>query len=196
MHSHSSEAGEAEDTTPLSPDAPLWQWAFDSLSHRAETMLSHLDGVREGEDIEAVHDMRVWSRRLVASMKVFGVCYPDDDFRSLQREARSVTRRLGAVRDMDVLLDHFKKLLETAGSDTRLGLEYLIALKSRERDLARTPMLRALDKIASTHYAQRIQRYLQEQADAYSVGLGPAAVRGARTCPRRPNAADCVMLPA
>ena len=31
-------------------------------------MLSHLGGVREGADIEAVHDMRVWSRRLVASM--------------------------------------------------------------------------------------------------------------------------------
>ena len=53
MLSHSSEAGGSEDTTPLSPDAPLWEWAFDSLSHRAETMLSHLDGVRIGEDIEA-----------------------------------------------------------------------------------------------------------------------------------------------
>ena len=69
-------------------------------------------------------------------------------------------------------LDHFKKLLETAGPDERLGLEYLIALKMRERDKAREPMLRALDKTASSHYAQRIQRYLQEQADAYSVGLG------------------------
>lgn len=181
MQSHSTDAGGSGEAAPLSPDAPLWQWANDSLSHRAETMLSHLDGVREGEDIEAVHDMRVWSRRLVASMKVFKVCFPDEDFQSLHREARSVTRRLGAVRDMDVLLDHFKKLLETAGPDERLGLEYLIALKSRERDKARKPMLAALDKVASTHYAQRIQRYLHEQAEAYSVGLGPAAVRGIQT---------------
>jgi CHAD domain-containing protein len=165
----------------MSPDAPLWQWAYDSLSHRAETMLSHLDGVREGEDIEAVHDMRVWSRRLVASMKVFHACFPDDDFRTLYREARSVTRRLGAVRDLDVLLDHFKKLRETAGPEECLGLEYLIALKSRERGKARRPMLRALDELASSHYSRRVQRYLHEQAEAYEVGLGPAAVRGART---------------
>src|SRR5690242_7251507 len=91
----------------LNADSPLWAWAGEAIGARAETMLEHFEGVEAGEDIEAVHDMRVGSRRLVAAMRVFETCYPDRQYERLFREARRVTRRLGGVRDLDVLIDYF-----------------------------------------------------------------------------------------
>lgn len=169
---------------PLSPSAPLWAWAYREIGERADTMLSHLGGVREGADIEAVHDMRVWSRRLVASMKVFAACFPDDDYRALLREARRVTRALGSVRDLDVLIDHYEKLDRDADPDEHLGIQYLLALYRLDHRRVRKPMLTALDRVANSKYPERLRRYLRREAQAYSVGLGPEATRG----PSRTNA--------
>jgi CHAD domain-containing protein len=163
---------------PLTPASPLWAWAYETIGERAETMLSHLEGVRLGEDIEAVHDMRVWSRRLVAAMRVYEACFPGRGYRRLLREAKSVTRRLGAVRDLDVLIDHYERLSERAPADRQAGIHYLLALLRRERGRARPPMLEALDSTVATHFAERVRRFLRQEAEAYAVGLGADVVRG------------------
>jgi CHAD domain-containing protein len=158
---------------PLTPGSPLWAWAGESISRRAETMLAHLEGVRLGEDIEAVHDMRVGSRRLVAAMRVFEGCFPDDGYRRLLQEARRVTRRLGGVRDLDVLIDHYARLQPEAAEE-RLATEYLLATFRAARGRARPPMLRALDRSAASDFPARIGRYLRRRKEAYAVGLGPS----------------------
>jgi CHAD domain-containing protein len=160
----------------LTPDSPLWAWAYDAIGHRAETMVSHLEGVRLGEDIEAVHDMRVWSRRLVAAMRVFGACFPGPEYRSLVREARQVTRRLGAVRDLDVLIDYFARRRPEAESAALLGIDYLLARLGREREKARKPMLRAMDELIASDYPGRLREYLRDEAQSYALGLHPPAL--------------------
>ena len=105
------EPGTGKTDDALSPDDPLWAWAASAIRHRAEAMLKHVPGVREGADIEAVHDLRVGSRRLAAAMKVFAICFPGSEYRRLVREVRRVTRRLGALRDLDVLIDYYEKAL-------------------------------------------------------------------------------------
>lgn len=159
----------------LTPDAPLWRWAYEAVSHRVETMLDPLEGVREGEDIEAVHDMRVGSRRLVAAMRVFRTCFPEPRYEELLREARQVTRALGLVRDLDVLIDHYERL--EAGPDEESGVRYFIARQARQRSRERRPMLRALEKLEKTDFPGRLRKYLHEAADEYRVGLDPAAFR-------------------
>ncbi|HEU4753667.1 MAG TPA: CHAD domain-containing protein [Armatimonadota bacterium] len=165
---------------PLSPDAPLWAWAYEAIGRRAETMVGHLEDVRRGEDIEAVHDMRVWSRRLVAAMRVYRDCFPGPRFRRLLKEARGVTRRLGTVRDLDVLIDHYERLEPAAPAETLPAIGYLPAVRRAERRKARGPMLQALDTLETTHFPARLRAFLREEAEACSVGLTPAAVRGPR----------------
>lgn len=166
------------ETHALTPDAPLWAWAEDAISHRLEEMFQHTDGVRAGEDIEAVHDMRVGSRRLVAAMKVFGECFPGYEYQLLLKEARRVTRRLGAVRDLDVLIDHYEGLRERARPEEQLGVDYFIAVHHRLRERARRPMLAALREIERDDLGGRIRRYLQDESAAYRFGLhAPAGHR-------------------
>ena len=64
-----------------------------------------IDGVRNGEDVEAVHRMRVASRRLRAVLPLFSGCTGRRELRRWRRELRQVTRALGAARDTDVRID-------------------------------------------------------------------------------------------
>jgi CHAD domain-containing protein len=164
------------DSPHLNPDAPLWAWAHEAIGQRAKWMLEHIEGVRLGEDIEAVHDMRVGSRRLVAAMRVFGACFPGADYRRLLREARDVTRRLGAVRDLDVLIDHYEKARVSASPEALPGIDYFIAIHERERKRARKPMLEAMREMEEDDLVGRLSRYLQEESEAYSFGLIPGSL--------------------
>ena len=165
----------------LTADSPLWAWAYDAIDHRQETMLESAEGVREGTDIEAVHDMRVGSRRLVAAMRVFAGCFPAPEYRRLFREARGVTRKLGAVRDLDVLIDHYQRRRPKAEPDERLGIDYFVALHERERRKARRPMLRALDKLERSGFSERLQAFLRREAEEYRVGLDTYSVQARST---------------
>ncbi|MFN3653132.1 MAG: CHAD domain-containing protein [Armatimonadota bacterium] len=162
----------------LGPDAPLWAWGSEMITRRAAEMVSHADGVRLGEDIEAVHDMRVWSRRLVAAMRLFAVCFPEPGYRKLMREARRVTRALGEVRDLDVQLDYLKRLREGLQGEETTAVEYLVAVLSARRETARQPMLKSLDRLLESRFEARLDAYLAEQDDAYRVGLSPVRIWG------------------
>lgn len=152
---------------PLTPGAPLWAWAFEAITQRVHIMLEHAHGVRAGEDIEAVHDMRVASRRLVAAMRVFRVCYPKREFERLLKEARQVTRALGEVRDLDVLIDHYQKLSDGLSEDALLAAGYLIAVLRRRRKKAHAPAVKALERLEKSHFPKRVERYVEEQTEAY-----------------------------
>ena len=168
----------------LTADSPLWAWAYDAISHRGEGMLEHLEGVRLGEDIEAVHDMRVGSRRLVAAMRVFRQCFPGPEYRLLLREARRVTSRLGQVRDLDVLIDHYQRLRPEATPGEHVGIDYFIAIQGLERRKVRRPMLVAMSELEKSDFPARLRKFLRHEAEAYSVGLGPptGAAAGGVNC--------------
>jgi CHAD domain-containing protein len=169
--------GEAHDPLrpddALSPDDPLWAWAASAIRSRAEAMLKHIPGVREGADIEAVHDLRVGSRRLAAAMKVFAVCFPGSEYRRLVREVRRVTRRLGALRDLDVLADYYEKLMPELEPAERLAAEYQLAVFQRDRKKSRPPALEALDEVEEDELVPRLERFLVQEGEAFQVGLLP-----------------------
>lgn len=177
---------------PLTPGSPLWSWAYQGITERANKMLEHLEGVRAGEDIEEVHDMRVGSRRLVAAMRVFGDCFPGKPYRRLVREARDVTRALGGVRDLDVLIDHYQKLRSPEDPEAMLGIDYFIAVQQRARRKVRKPLLVALEALEKGDFPVRVARFLREEAELYATGLHAAGGRpddGAPVDCRRPFAA-------
>lgn len=162
------------DEISLTPEAPLWAWAAQAIAERAGEMFRHVHGVRLGEDIEAVHDMRVWSRRLVAAMRVFAPCFPGAEFRRLLRESRGVTQALGSVRDLDVLLDHYRRLQPELEGAERLASGYLIGLLDRRRDVERGPMLAALARMEKSSYERRLVRFMRDEAASRHLGLAVA----------------------
>jgi CHAD domain-containing protein len=90
-----------------------------------------LPGVAAGE-VRAVHRTRVASRRLREILPVLQL--DSDTTQKLGRRLRKVTRRLGPVRELDVLLALAEELAESDAQSTR-ALQFVIQdiRKSRER---------------------------------------------------------------
>jgi CHAD domain-containing protein len=61
-------------------------------------------------DPDAIHDARVASRRLKAALDLLEPCIGNKHRRPLEKISRSLRRRLGEVRDLDVMLDHLKEI--------------------------------------------------------------------------------------
>jgi triphosphatase len=85
--------------------------ARSALSAQVAALLEHEPGVRVGEDIEAVHQMRVATRRLRAALSLFGDVAPGDA-QALRGELGWLADRLGAVRDLDVQLAALRQVAE------------------------------------------------------------------------------------
>ena len=102
------------------------------------------------DNAEAVHDIRVASRRLRAAMDVGVDCFPVSWFRPLHSLAKDVTSRLGEVRDREVLLAHFEVERAAAPLAESAGIDRLVARLSSELDHHRVEMERYLDEIQSS----------------------------------------------
>ena len=83
-------------------------------------MIAREAGTREGEDPEELHAMRVATRRMRAAWRVFGDGFRTDRTAKFRRRLRTVAARLGAVRDLDVLIEATEAFAATLpGGDGR-----------------------------------------------------------------------------
>jgi CHAD domain-containing protein len=107
-------------------------------------MLSHVPGVIAGEDPEAVHAMRVAARRMRAAWRVFGDGFERDVVRRYRSELRDIGARLGAVRDLDVLIETLLAYGRDRSARQRTGLEPLLAAWRAERAARLVDLVEAL----------------------------------------------------
>ncbi len=113
----------------------------DAIATQWAAVWDAMPEVVAGEDPEAVHDVRVASRRLRAAMDVATDCFPAKWYRPLHKTAKAITQALGDVRDRDVLLAELAGARERAPKAHQPGIDYLIAGIERDRKKARKRML-------------------------------------------------------
>lgn len=109
----------------------------DSLLTLLKAMEGQIEGVREREDIEYIHKMRVASRRIRAALPLFKDCFPKKDYKRWLSEIRNVTRFLGQARDADVQIIFVENYLKGLGVERpSAGFIRLSAmLKGRRKDI-------------------------------------------------------------
>ena len=108
-------------------------------------MLDHEPGVRAGIESEAVHKMRVATRRQRAAWRIFGEAFSKGRTKRYRDGLRETARRLGAVRDLDVQLEAADAYRADLPVAEQRGLEPLLAAWRQHRDDARVLLLRELD---------------------------------------------------
>ncbi|MBA2300162.1 MAG: CHAD domain-containing protein, partial [Chloroflexi bacterium] len=108
-------------------------------------MLDHEPGVRAGIEAEAVHKMRVATRRQRAAWRVFGEAFRNGRTKRYRDGLRDTARRLGAVRDIDVQLEAADAYRADMPVAEQRALEPLLAAWRAHRDDARVLLLRELD---------------------------------------------------
>src|SRR2546422_3713462 len=108
---------------------PVSTQRYELLHKRSEQFTRMLHGLDRG-DVRALHLTRVSSRRL---REVLPILQLDGEMaRKLSRRLRKVTRRLGRVRNLDVLLLMIGEL-QDAGRSEEHSLKRLAAVVSEER---------------------------------------------------------------
>jgi CHAD domain-containing protein len=119
-------------------------------------MLAKEQGTREGNDPEDLHDMRVATRRQRAAWRVFGDAFRGGRTKTYRRGLREIASRLGAVRDLDVLLDAADAYRADLSPTEQRALEPLLAGWRTHRDDARRLLIRELD---SDEYRRWVDDY-------------------------------------
>jgi CHAD domain-containing protein len=79
------------------------------LLQHLQALQQEVEGVRQAQDIEYIHRMRVASRRLRNALALFAAALPARKLARWTRQVRAVTRALGEARDTDVQLDRLNK---------------------------------------------------------------------------------------
>lgn len=131
----------------IAPNASFREAAAAALRPQMDALMLHLHGTRAGDDIEALHDMRVASRRLRAALSVFAPVYPPRRFRPVEKQVARVTDALGAVRDADVQMEFIEHARAAAPESARVGLEAFLAHLGAQRAADRVHLVRALDAL-------------------------------------------------
>jgi CHAD domain-containing protein len=131
-------------------------------------------GARRGDDLEALHDMRVASRRLRAALRVFGPWFPKRKLARVRKRVRKLTRSLGTAREWDVHGETLAGLHAGAGSELeRAAIEHILELVDARRLSERSAMARALDRMDLEQLGRDLAALLQ-QLDPDEVPHDPA----------------------
>lgn len=109
------------------------------------------------QGVEAIHQMRVGSRRLRVALRCFASLFPEMELKQVQRQLRRTTRTLGKIRTLDVNLQALRKAakrlpVNSAAVQRKLTGE-LLAERTRHseelRELQRT--------FVTSHFEERIR---------------------------------------
>lgn len=104
------------------------------LSRICREFHAEMGAVKTGTDIDAVHRMRVASRRLRAGLSLFSPCFSKDAYRKISKGVRRITRDLGDARDLDVQMGYLQGLIVDHQSGEGKALDGCRMLLSRTRE--------------------------------------------------------------
>jgi inorganic triphosphatase YgiF len=143
----------------------------------------HDPGVRTGEDPEALHDMRVATRRLRAALRIFAAGMPTRLQTRMTAELQWLGGLLGGVRDLDVQLAKLDAFTAAAPAGFRPALGCLHDYLDSERSRHRAAMLAGLDTARYFRLLIQLERFAYSPAPRRprdAAALEPIAAAGRR----------------
>ena len=114
------------------------------LVDQYEAMLANDPGVRLGEDAEALHQLRVATRRSRALLRAARGLVAPEWAEPLRAELAWLGGLLGPVRDLDVLLEHLDAEASSLEGEDARAFKHLRTRLAAEREDARATLLEAM----------------------------------------------------
>jgi CHAD domain-containing protein len=140
--------------TPLCKAAPLL------LMAKAAPLFELADAAASGTDADAVHDMRVASRRTREAMTLLEQYYGPKAYARHNDRIRAVTKALGRVRDADVFAEEFASLAARAKDpEERVALAWLVGLAGGRRPSLVRRMRKRLAELDMGRCGGRFERF-------------------------------------
>ena len=142
-----------------------------------ERMLAHEEGTRLGVDPEELHDMRVATRRMRSAFRLLGPYLHSPLVEPCAEGLRTCARILGAVRDMDVILQETAAYLAEQDELDESNLAPLLAQWTERRIRGREALLAYLDSPAYAELVGQLRALVDELASPSSERQAGSTVR-------------------
>lgn len=169
---HGVEGIQLLDRPGIEPNDPMGEAGRKVMRFHYRRMVYHEPGTRAGDDIEALHDMRVATRRMRAAFRVFGPYYQTKAIKAFLRDLRRTGRALGAVRDLDVFRAEVQAYRDKLPQAEQHGLDGLLGILEAQREAARAQMNEYLDGQKYHRFVQHFGAFVEtEGAGIRPVGL-------------------------
>jgi CHAD domain-containing protein len=130
-----------------------------------------MNGVKEAQDIEYIHRMRVASRRLRAALPLFQPCFPHKQYKKWVLEITKITRALGEARDADVQIAFLQKSLKKIPKkavlpgkpspldqpSTEPAIRFLLSALQKKRRILQKHVLLSLNELEKSRMTDEMQ---------------------------------------
>ncbi|MEJ2735859.1 MAG: CHAD domain-containing protein [Anaerolineae bacterium] len=150
----------------IEPDDPMSEAGRKTFRFHLQRMLYSEPGTRLGEDIEALHDMRVATRRMRAAFRVFGEYYEPKAVAPYLKGLKRTGRALGPVRDLDVFRAKVGAYLSTLPEAQQGSLDGFLAALEAQRAAARGRMIAYLDSQDYARFRERFGQFVETEGMA------------------------------
>lgn len=155
----------AREIPGLHASASYAEAAAATVAVRADELFERADDVLDIDDIEAVHDMRVATRRLRAVLEIYEPCFPRKQHKEALSEVKALADALGERRDPDVLLAALDKVAMSVKSADFAGVA-LYAERVRARQWRANDTLRqALARVEERDLRGRLDELVRAAGD-------------------------------
>lgn len=144
----------------FTPDDPAAEAGRRILRYHFERMQANEPGTRAGIDPEALHDMRVATRRMRAAIQLIGDYYEPDTRHPIQKGLKRTGRALGRVRDLDVLRINMDGYLADLPTERRHELDPVLEYWQRQHEKAQLKMLAYLESAAYRGFLGRMEPFV------------------------------------
>lgn len=135
----------------------------ESLLNQLAALLAEIPGVRQADDPECLHRMRVASRRLRNMLELFSPWLPAKMLAGWRKQVKRVTRTLGAARDLDVQLQFISDFhRQTTAENARYGLARLLLRLRQQRNSCQPQVLSVLAELEDGRMTGEMEQYLRQ----------------------------------
>jgi CHAD domain-containing protein len=148
----------------LQPTDSLAEAGCKVLSFHFARMIKYEAGVRQGEDIEVLHNMRVAVRRMRAAFRVLRKSYSKKAARPLVQGLKETGRALGPVRDLDVFMEKLQNYQASLPAQDEAGsLQTMLDLWQSKLEPARQNMLAYLDSKEYLKFKRAFLKFIKKE---------------------------------
>lgn len=145
----------------------LCQFGINFMLEQSQRLIDQIPGVQLGRDIEAIHDMRVASRRLATGLEVFKTCLPKKKAKVWRDAIRKVTFALGNARDLDIQIAQLTNLYGEALEATyKPGYNRLLLRLKQKRSKAQKKVNKTVFQLNESEAVDQMILWLEKHREA------------------------------
>lgn len=153
----------------LKPTDSLAEAGRKVIGFHFARMLEQEAGTRLGADIEALHDMRVATRRMRAAFKVFSDGFQKQTVKPLLAGLKATAQALGPVRDLDVFMEKLRSHQDSLPPENQAGLQPLLDIQQTKYDELRQKMSAYLDSKAYRQFKEDFLQFVKVKGQGAKV---------------------------